>query len=580
MRHLLSFLLLLSSLAGWAQTEVRTVDTTAASNANRLRIGAVAGRIGHKANTGDFVPAARLSELLSLSAVVETKQAALGFTPYNATNPSNYISRAGLSAASPLTYNSGTGSFGIPAASSGSSGFLVFTDWINFNAKQAALGYTPANVASNLSDLGSAATARTNLGLGTMATQSAGGVAITGGTISGLSALTLVGNLNLTGTSPQLQFGGSRFAHNFGTSNTFIGVGAGNTTLTGTTNVAIGVNAGGALSSGGSNVIVGSSGGVTTGSNNVIVGTGGVVAGTRSGNVAIGASSYINASATGNNVFAGNGAGGNSTGTYGNVVALGNDVLNGAGSLSNVFTVANSLRWLVGKHTDDGSTRLQIAGSISTPTVEKTAAYTLDATNHTVWANATAGALTLTLPGAAGISGRTYVIKKTDATANIVTISGTINGTSGYTLLAKDDYVQISSDGTGWQVVAATPKPTFLTPTITSSFTLTSWSTTTYTTVVPVNTLQQGRVYLVRAYYEQSGLDVVTQVWIVPIGGTYSGAANQPNLTENSSSYSGVARKFNLRVKPTNGVQGLEATVSTADMVGSGTVTFTVTPLF
>ena len=50
--------------------------------------------------------------------------------------------RAALSASSPLAYNSGTGVFSIPAATSSQNGYLTSTDWTTFNSKQAALSGT------------------------------------------------------------------------------------------------------------------------------------------------------------------------------------------------------------------------------------------------------------------------------------------------------------------------------------------------------------------------------------------------------------------------------------------------------
>lgn len=63
---------------------------------------------------------------------------ALGYTPYNSTNPNNYIALTALSATSPLLYNNTTGVFSIPQATSSINGFLSATDWTNFNNKLSA----------------------------------------------------------------------------------------------------------------------------------------------------------------------------------------------------------------------------------------------------------------------------------------------------------------------------------------------------------------------------------------------------------------------------------------------------------
>lgn len=75
----------------------------------------------------------------------------LGYTPYNASNPSNYIALTALSASAPLSYNNTTGVFTISQASGTTNGFLSSTDWTTFNSKQSALTLgNVTEVASNV----------------------------------------------------------------------------------------------------------------------------------------------------------------------------------------------------------------------------------------------------------------------------------------------------------------------------------------------------------------------------------------------------------------------------------------------
>jgi len=79
----------------------------------------------------------------SATAVVSADiTSALGYTPYNATNPSNFISRLGLSASSPLSYDNVSGNFTIQQANATQNGYLSSTDWNTFNSKQSALTFS------------------------------------------------------------------------------------------------------------------------------------------------------------------------------------------------------------------------------------------------------------------------------------------------------------------------------------------------------------------------------------------------------------------------------------------------------
>jgi hypothetical protein len=103
-----------------------------------------------------------------------------------------------------------------------------------------------------------------------------------------------------------------------------------------------------------------------------------------------------------------------------------------------------------------GST-LTTAGKINA-FAAKTAAYTLTATDEVIKADATTATFAVTLPTAVGKTGQEYTIKKVDATANAVTIattsSQTIDGSTTYSLAAQWKYVKVISDNSNWIIVA------------------------------------------------------------------------------------------------------------------------------
>jgi hypothetical protein len=84
--------------------------------------------------------------------------------------------------------------------------------------------------------------------------------------------------------------------------------------------------------------------------------------------------------------------------------------------------------------------------------VPVTGAYTCTLFDDVVECNAASGAFTVTLPDAGYAVGKRLTIKRTDASANLVTISPSIEGAIYY-LATRYDFVSVYSNGSAWLVI-------------------------------------------------------------------------------------------------------------------------------
>jgi hypothetical protein len=88
--------------------------------------------------------------------------------------------------------------------------------------------------------------------------------------------------------------------------------------------------------------------------------------------------------------------------------------------------------------------------------VSKSANYSVLATDDTILANATGSAFMVTLTISGIPTGKVYTVKKTDSSANGVTlspVSGMINGKASFVVAEQNETIDVQFDGTNYWIV-------------------------------------------------------------------------------------------------------------------------------
>ena len=90
-----------------------------------------------------------------------------------------------------------------------------------------------------------------------------------------------------------------------------------------------------------------------------------------------------------------------------------------------------------------------------TPIRSVSADFTVTLDDDAVFADATAGAITITLPDVRRASARRFYVKKVDASANVATVtsSALIDGAATFLLNVQYESVTVVSDGATWWIL-------------------------------------------------------------------------------------------------------------------------------
>jgi hypothetical protein len=106
---------------------------------------------------------------------------------------------------------------------------------------------------------------------------------------------------------------------------------------------------------------------------------------------------------------------------------------------------------------DSSVTRAKLATGAIAPLVvqSKTANYTALYTDDIILVNGTSSSFAITLPSTGVVSGKVLIIKRTDNTmANVVSITGTIDGDTDYALYTIGEVFELAYNGSTWTVIS------------------------------------------------------------------------------------------------------------------------------